>query len=40
MAFKIEMINEKIFEIAKNQTILQASLEANIPHYHACGGNA
>ena len=40
MAYKIEMINEKIFEIAKGQTILQASLEANIPHYHACGGNA
>jgi len=40
MAYKIEMINEKTFEIAEDQTILQASLEAGIPHYHACGGNA
>lgn len=40
MAYKIEMINEKIFEIVEDQTILQASLEAGIPHYHACGGNA
>jgi len=40
MAYKIEMINEKDFEIAEDQTILQASLEAGIPHYHACGGNA
>ena len=40
MAYKIDMINEKEFEIAEDQTILQASLEAGIPHYHACGGNA
>jgi adenylate cyclase len=40
MTYKIEMINEKEFEIAEDQTILQASLEAGIPHYHACGGNA
>ncbi len=40
MSFKIELINEKIIEIKEEQTILQASLEAGIPHYHACGGNA
>jgi adenylate cyclase len=40
MAYKIDMINEKEFEIVEDQTILQASLEAGIPHYHACGGNA
>ena len=40
MSFKIELINEKIIEIKEDQTILQASLEAGIPHYHVCGGNA
>ncbi len=40
MKFKIDLINEKSFEIVKDQTILQASLEAGIPHYHACGGKA
>ncbi len=40
MSFKIELVNEKAFEIEEEQTILQASLEANIPHYHACGGKA
>jgi len=40
MNFTVEMINEKSFEIVEDQTILQASLEAGIPHYHACGGKA
>jgi len=40
MPFKIDLINEKTFEIVEDQTILQASLEAGIPHYHACGGKA
>ena len=40
MSFKINFINEKIIEIKEEQTILQASLQAGIPHYHACGGNA
>ena len=40
MSFKIKFINEKIIEIKEEQTILQASLEADIPHYHACGGKA
>ncbi len=40
MPFKIELINEKSFEISEDQTILQASLKAGIAHYHACGGKA
>ena len=40
MTFNIDLINEKSFEIVEDQTILQASLEAGIPHYHACGGKA
>jgi len=40
MSFKINFINEKIIEIKEEQTILQASLESDIPHYHACGGKA
>ena len=40
MPFKIELINEKSFEISEDQTILQASLNAGIAHYHACGGKA
>lgn len=36
----IEFLNEKVIPIQANQTILQASLEAGIPHYHACGGKA
>lgn len=40
MPFKIDFINEKLIEIGKDQTILQASLDAGIPHYHVCGGNA
>ena len=40
MSFKIDFINEKSIEVKKGQTILQASLDAGIPHYHVCGGNA
>ena len=40
MSYKIEILNERSFEIKEGQTILQASLEAGISHYHACGGNA
>ena len=35
---QIEFVGEKIIEIAKDQTILEASLCAGIPHFHACGG--
>ena len=37
---KIDFRGEKIIEINNDQTILEASLQAGIPHYHECGGNA
>ncbi len=40
MLFKINFINEKVIQIQDDQTILEASLEAGIPHYNACGGKA
>ncbi|MGB5847396.1 MAG: adenylate/guanylate cyclase domain-containing protein [Ignavibacteriaceae bacterium] len=40
MSSKINFINEKAIPIQDDQTILEASLEAGIPHYHVCGGNA
>jgi adenylate cyclase len=40
MASKINFINEKVISIQDDQTILEASLGAGIPHYHACGGKA
>jgi adenylate cyclase len=40
MASKINFINEKVIPIQDDQTILEASLGAGIPHYHACGGKA
>ena len=36
---KIEFIGEKNVNIDNGQTILDASLKAGIPHFHACGGN-
>lgn len=36
---EIEFIGEKKVSIKKGQTILDASLRAGIPHFHACGGN-
>ena len=38
--FLVEFVNEKKFFVLKNQSILQASLAAGIPHFHACGGKA
>ena len=38
--YLIEFIGEKLIEISENQSILDASLSAGIPHFHACGGNA
>ena len=35
---QIEFVGEKLIEIARDQTILEASLHAGIPHFHACGG--
>jgi adenylate cyclase len=37
---KIDFIGEKTIEINDDQTILEASLQAGIPHYHECGGKA
>ena len=36
----IEFIGEKVIAIKEEQSILDASLSAGIPHFHACGGNA
>ena len=35
---RIEFVGEKVIEIAEGQTVLEASLCAGIPHFHACGG--
>ena len=35
---QIEFVGERAIAINKDQTILEASLEAGIPHFHACGG--
>ncbi len=32
--------DKQVFEINPNETVLLASLQAGIPHAHACGGNA
>ena len=37
--FEIEFLKEKKVNVKAGQSILNASLEAGIPHYHACGGN-
>ena len=36
----IEFVNEAVVEIKDGQSILEASLSADIPHYHTCGGKA
>ena len=36
--FWIEFIGDRSVRIQEGQTILEAALEAGIPHYHACGG--
>jgi adenylate cyclase len=40
MDFMVEFINEKIFSVAEDQTLLEASLAAGIQHFHVCGGRA
>ncbi|SRR6266542_766961 len=37
---QIEFFGEKTVPIYENETILEASLNADIPHYHVCGGKA
>ena len=36
----VEFIGDRSIKVGEGQTILDASLAAGIPHYHACGGNA
>ncbi|NDK55695.1 adenylate/guanylate cyclase domain-containing protein [Pontibacter fetidus] len=38
MPYHVHFNGEKVVPIDEKQTILQASLAAGIPHYHACGG--
>ena len=35
---QVEFVGEKSIAINKDQTLLEASLQAGIPHFHACGG--
>jgi adenylate cyclase len=37
---EIEFLGEKKILIEENETILRASLNSGIPHFHICGGNA
>ncbi|MBW2056647.1 MAG: adenylate/guanylate cyclase domain-containing protein [Deltaproteobacteria bacterium] len=39
-SFQVEFINEIRLAVPPDQTILEASLRAGIPHYHVCGGRA
>lgn len=39
-AFWIEFIGDRSVRVEEGQSILEASLLADIPHYHACGGKA
>ena len=36
----VELINEVSLNVHHGQSILDASLHAGVPHYHACGGQA
>lgn len=36
--FMIELLGDIPVQISEGQTILEASLEAGVPHFHACGG--
>jgi adenylate cyclase len=38
--YTIELIGDGVIKVHEGQTILDASLQAGIPHYHACGGQA
>jgi adenylate cyclase len=35
---QVEFVGEKTITVNKDQTLLEASLQAGIPHFHACGG--
>src|SRR3954462_3552206 len=38
--YLVEFAEDGVIEITKNQSILDASLLAGIPHFHVCGGKA
>jgi adenylate cyclase len=38
--FDLELVGEKTIKARQGQSILEASLQAGVPHFHACGGNA
>lgn len=38
MSFQIDFKGEKVISVREGQSVLDASLAAGIPHYHACGG--
>jgi adenylate cyclase len=39
-SFWIEFLGDRSVRVPEGKTLLQASLDAGIPHYHDCGGNA
>ncbi len=38
--YLVEFVQERQVELSEDESLLEASLAAGIPHYHACGGNA
>lgn len=38
-SFCVEFIGDRSIKVKEGESILDASLAAGIPHYHACGGN-
>lgn len=38
--YEVEFLNETRLHVRDGQTLLEASLDAGVPHYHVCGGNA
>ncbi|WP_040575084.1 2Fe-2S iron-sulfur cluster-binding protein [Pontibacter sp. BAB1700] len=38
MSHQVNFKDDKVVQVEERQTMLQASLVAGIPHYHACGG--
>src|SRR5262245_49482348 len=38
--YLVEFVQERQVHVSEGESLLQASLAAGIPHYHACGGNA
>jgi len=36
---QIELLGDKVIPINEDETILVGSLNTNIPHIYACGGN-